>query len=117
MEWREQELHYLRLYQHTNDEKWKAIVAGKQMEIENLKQQLAKVDNELKVAKVESNRLHMQLQQTTVELAKQSERARGLERILAGLERERRQVDARIIIEIARKEVPKSTPHFDVQHI
>ena len=108
LELREQELHYLRLYQNTNDEKWKAIVVCKEVEIEKLKQQLAKVESDLRVARDESDRLHMQLQQTTMELVKQSERVRGLERNLASLERERRQVDARIIVEIARNEVPKS---------
>lgn len=102
---KEQELHFLRLHQHTNDEKWKTIVACKEVEIKGLKEQLAKVKSELKVAKEDSERLHMQLQQTTVELAKQSEQTRGLEQTLAGLERERRQIDRRLITEISRIEV------------
>ena len=106
---REQELHFLRLHQHTNDEKWKAIVACKENEIESLKQRLAEIENKLRVAENESDRLRLQLQQTTVELVKQSERVRGLEQTLASLERERRQLDTRIIIEIAQNEVTKST--------
>ena len=109
LELRKQELHFLRLHQHTNDEKWKAIIACKEVEIENLKKRLAKVKTKLRAAKDESDRLHMQLQQTTVELAKQSERVRGLEQTLASLERERRQVDTKIIIEIAKNEVSNFT--------
>lgn len=106
LEKKEQELHFFSLHQSTSDDlELRAIIAGKETEIKNVKERLVRVERDLSIARDECERLRMQLQQTSVELAEQSERVRGLERVRADLERERRQVDARIIAQIARHEV------------
>ena len=117
LEMKEQELHFLSLHQSTSEDlELRAIIASKETETKNVKERLAQVERDLSVAKDECERLRMQLQQTTTELAEQSERVRGLERVRANLERERRQVDARIIAQITRHEV-NDTITYEYVHV
>lgn len=102
LEFKEQELHFFCLHQSTSDDsELRVVIAAKETEIKNIKERLVRVEHDLSIARDECERLRTQLEQTTVELAKQSERVRLLERTRARLERQRRQVDARLMAKIA----------------
>ena len=68
----EREVYFLRTHQDT-DEELRVIIAGKEAEIKILKERLVRVERDLAIANNECERLRVQLEQTTVELVKQSE--------------------------------------------
>ena len=107
LELKEQELHFLcQQERHQRDNAdLRVVIAEKETEIRLLKEKLSEVERELISERGKNEELRERLQQTTVDLAKQCERARGLERCRAELERERRRMDTKIIIETARREV------------
>ena len=107
LELKEQELHFFRQQErHQRDNAdLRVVIAEKETEIRLLKEKLSEVERELISERGKNEELREQLQQTTADLAEQCERVRGLERSRAELERERRRVDTRIIIETARREV------------
>ena len=109
LELKELELHFLRQQErHQRDKaqlQIRAVIAEKDAEIRFLKEKLAEVERELISEREKNEELRERLQKTTADLAKQCERVRGLERSRGELERERRRVDTRIIIETARREV------------
>ena len=107
LELKEQELHFLRQQErHQRDNAdLRVVIAEKEAEIKFLKEKLSELESELNSEKVRNKELCERLEQTTVKLSKKSERVRGLKKRLAELERERRQVDTRIIIETARRMV------------
>ena len=107
LELKEKELHFL--CQQERHQRYNAdlrvVIAEKETEIRLLKEKLSEVERDLISERVKNEELRERLQQTTADLAEQCERVRGLERSRAELERERRRVDTRIIIETARREV------------
>ena len=107
MELKEQELHFLcQQERHQRDNAdLRVVIAEKETEIRLLKEKLSEVERELISERGKNEELRERLQQTTADLAEQYERVRGLERSRAELERERRRVDTRIVIETARREV------------
>lgn len=104
LEFKEKELHFLRTHQDTN-EALRAIIEAKEANITHLKKQIAQMESHLDAMRDECKMLRSRLEETDMELAKQSERVRELERTQASLDRERIQVDARIIAEVAKNEV------------
>ena len=104
---KEQELHFLRQQErHQRDNAdLRVVIAEKETEIRLLKEKLSEMEHELISERGRNEELCERLQQSTADLAEQCERVRGLERSRAELERERRRVDTRIIIETARREV------------
>ena len=104
---KEQELHFLRQQErHQRDNAdLRVVIAEKETEIRLLKEKLSEMEHELISERGRNEELRERLQQSTADLAEQCERVRGLERSRAELERERRRVDTRIIIETARREV------------
>ena len=107
LELKEQELHFLRQQErHQRDNAdLRVVIAEKETEIRLLKDKLSEVERELISERGKNEELRERLQQTTADLAEQCERVRGLERSRAELERERRQVDTRIMLETARRKV------------
>ena len=81
------------------------VIAEKEAEIRLLKEHTSVENHELITERAKIEKLHEQLRQRSEVLAKQCERVRELERSRAELERERRQVDTRIMLEIAKREV------------
>ena len=79
----------------------RVVIAAKEAEIKFLNEKLSEVERELISERKKNEELHERLQQTTADLAEQCERVRWLERSRAELERERRRVDTRIMLETA----------------
>ena len=109
LELKELELHFIHQQERYQKDKAqlqiRAVIAEKDAEIRFLKEKLAEVEHELISERGKNEELRERLQQTTADLAEQCERVRGLERSRAELERERRRVDTRIMLETARREV------------
>ena len=107
LELKEQELHFLRQKErHQRDNlDLRVVIAEKETEIRYLKAHTLVKDHEMILERGKHEELRKRLKRTTVDLAKQFERVRKLERSRAELERERRRVDTRIMLETARREV------------
>lgn len=83
----------------------RAIIEHQENEIMHLQSHVADLESELSQAEENHKKHHEKLQQTTEDLAEQSEQVRILKTTQAGLERRRSQVDAMLKAEIARSEV------------
>ena len=105
----ELELHSLRQQEkHQRDSAEvhiQAVIKEKEAEIRVLKEKVSQVEHELNLEKVKNDKLRECLHLTTIELTRQCERVRGLERHRAEMERERSLVDIRMIIETAKRKV------------
>ena len=88
-----------------NNAELRATIERKQAEIDRLRGHMTDIKSDLSVAEKQHKELCQCLHETTTKLVEQSEQVRGLDKIRAGLERERNQVDTKLKIVIARSEV------------
>ena len=104
---KEHVLHFLRQLEQSEhyDAKFRATIERKETEIDRLCGHLTAVNNDLSVAQKEHGELQQHFQQTSEELVEKVEQVRELERTRSDLERERCQVDTKLMIVIANSEV------------
>ena len=88
-----------------NGENLRAFIKRKEAEVSRLCCHMTEVEEDLSRTQEEHDKFRKQLKQTTVELVKNYEHVRGLEKSRAELERERSRVDTKLKMEIAKSEV------------